>query len=121
METAVRSGGTLVLLCTLIGKHSQLQEELGSAGCEQTVRETAELIVSCFRRSDFLARLGEAQFAALAVDAAEPSAPVIRQRVESRLAIHNQSGSRGGHPGCVSAWASGVQTTPGPSLSFSTP
>jgi GGDEF domain-containing protein len=60
-------------------------------GCEQAVRETAELIGSCFRRSDFLARLGEAQFAALAVDAAEPSAPVLRQRVESRLAIHNQS------------------------------
>ena len=91
METAMRSGGTLVLLCTLIENYSQLLEEIGSVGCEQAVRETAELIGSCFRRSDFLARLGEAQFAALAVDAAEPSAPVLRQRVESRLAIHNQS------------------------------
>jgi diguanylate cyclase (GGDEF)-like protein len=88
METAMRSGGTLVLLCTLIENYSQL---LGSVGCEQAVRETAELIGSCFRRSDFLARLGDAQFAALAVDAAEPSAPVLRQRVESRLTIHNQS------------------------------
>jgi GGDEF domain-containing protein len=55
--------------------------------CEQAVRETAELAGSCFRRSDFLGRLGDAQFAALAVDAAEPSATVLRQRVESRLAI----------------------------------
>jgi hypothetical protein len=38
-----------------------------------------------------LERLGDAQFAALAVDAAEPSATVLRQRVESRLAMHNQS------------------------------
>jgi diguanylate cyclase (GGDEF)-like protein len=91
METAMRSGGTLVLLCALIENYSLLQEELGSAGCEQAVRETAELVGSCFRRSDFLARLGDAQFAALAVDAAEPSAIVLRQRVESRLAIHNQS------------------------------
>lgn len=91
METAMRSGGTLVLLCALIENYPQMQEELGWVGCEQAVRETADLIGCCFRRSDFLARLGDAQFAALAVDAAEPSATVLRQRVESRLAIHNQS------------------------------
>jgi diguanylate cyclase (GGDEF)-like protein len=91
METAIRSGGTLVLLCALIGSYSLLHEELGSHGTERAVRETSELVASCFRRSDFLARLGDAQFAALAVDAAEPSASVLRQRVESRLAIHNQN------------------------------
>ncbi len=91
METAMRSGGTLVLLCALIENYSSLQTEVGSAGTEKAVRETAELIGTCFRRCDFLARLGEAQFAALAIDAAEPSAPVLRQRIESRLAIHNQS------------------------------
>jgi len=91
METALRSGGTLVLLCALIENYPSLQEELGSVGCEHAVRETGELLAGCFRRSDFLARLGDTQFAALAVDAAEPSAPVLRQRVESRLAIHNQS------------------------------
>jgi diguanylate cyclase (GGDEF)-like protein len=91
METATRSGGTLILLCALIENYASLHEELGSLGCEQAVRETAELVGSCFRRSDFLGSLGDAQFAALAVDAAEPSASVLRQRVESRLAIHNQS------------------------------
>jgi diguanylate cyclase (GGDEF)-like protein len=91
METAMRSGGTLILLCALVENYSSLEEELGSLGIEQAVRETAELVGSCFRRSDFLGRLGDAQFAALAVDAAEPSASVLRQRVESRLAIHNQS------------------------------
>jgi len=91
METALRSGGTLVLLCALIENYPSLQEELGSVGCEHAVRETGELLAGCFRRTDFLARLGDTQFAALVVDAAEPSAPVLRQRVESRLAIHNQS------------------------------
>ena len=91
METARRSGGTLVLLCALLENYSSLQEDLGSIGCEQAVRETAELAGSCFRRSDFLGRLGHVQFAALAIDAAEPSATVLRQRVESRLAMHNQS------------------------------
>lgn len=91
METAMRSGGTMVLLCVLIENYSALHEECGSSGGEQAVRETSEMLAGCFRRSDFLARLGEAQFAALAVDAAEPSARVLRQRVESRLAIHNQN------------------------------
>ena len=96
METAMHSGGTLVLLCALIENFTSLEEESGSRGSEQAVREAAELIASCFRRSDFIARLGEAQFAALAVDAAEPSGPVLRQRVESRLAIFNQSRQPGG-------------------------
>ena len=91
METTMRSGGTLVLLCALIEDHSAPQEESGLGGSEQAVREIGQLVASCFRNSDFVARLGEAQFAALAVDAAEPSARVLRQRVESRLAIHNQS------------------------------
>lgn len=91
METAMRSGGTLVLLCALIENYASLLEETGSRGCEQAVRETADLIAGCFRRSDFIARLGEAQFAALAVDAAEPSAQILRQRVESRLGVFNQN------------------------------
>ena len=91
MDTAMRSGGTLVLLCALIENYSSLIEELGSIACEQAVREAAELVGECFRRSDYLGRLGDAQFAALAVDAAEPSAIVLRQRVESRLEIYSQS------------------------------
>ena len=91
LETAIRSGGTLVLLCARIENFFALHAQFGSSGSEQAIRETAELIASCFRRSDLIARLGEAEFAALAIDAAEPSAQVLRQRVESRLAIHNQS------------------------------
>jgi diguanylate cyclase (GGDEF)-like protein len=91
IETARRSGGTMVLLCALFENLPSLREEFGSGAAEHAVCETAELLASCFRRSDYLARLGDAQFSALAVDAAEPSAQVLRQRVESRLAIRNQS------------------------------
>lgn len=91
MDTAMRSGGTLVLLCALIENYSSLLEESGSIACEQAVREAAELVGTCFRRSDYLGRLGDAQFAALAVDAGEPSARVLRQRVESRMASYSQS------------------------------
>lgn len=96
MEAAMRSGGTLVLLCALIENFPSVREEFGPGASEEAVCATADLLRTCFRRSDFLARLGPAQFAVLAVDAAEPSAPVLRQRVESRLAIHNQTGQTWG-------------------------
>jgi two-component system, cell cycle response regulator len=103
MDTARRSGGALVLLCALIENYSLLLEEVGSIRYEQVVREAAELVGNCFRRSDYLGRLGEAQFAALAVDAAEPSATVLRQRVESRLATYGQSRQpQGGLVLCIS-------------------
>jgi two-component system cell cycle response regulator len=91
MEMAMRSGSTLVLLGAQIENFSALHEEFGPGTREQAVREAAGLLTSCFRRSDFLARLGPAQFAALAIDAAEPSAHVLRQRVESRLSVFNQA------------------------------
>ena len=91
METALRSGGKLVLFCARIENVSTLHAEFGSSVSEQAILETAKLIASCFRRSDFNARLGEAQFATLAIDAAEPSAEVLRQRVQSRLAVYNQT------------------------------
>ena len=90
MDAAVRSGGTLVLLCAMVENFSALRQDFGSAAAEQTIKETTQLLQSCFRRSDLLARLGKAQFCALAVDAAEPSAVVLRQRVESRVHALNQ-------------------------------
>ncbi|HLZ51095.1 MAG TPA: diguanylate cyclase [Candidatus Acidoferrum sp.] len=90
LETAKRTGSTVVLLCVSLENYSALQEEYGSRGGDQAIRETAELLTTCFRRSDYLARLGKEQFAALALDAAEPSARILCQRVESRLSIHNE-------------------------------
>lgn len=92
MDAAVRSGGTLVLLCAMIDKFAELQRELGSAAAEQSIKETAGVLQSCFRKSDLLARLGKAQFCALALDAAEPSAPILRQRVATRISALNKLG-----------------------------
>lgn len=92
MDGAVRSGGTLVLLCAMIDNFAALQQEFGTAAAEQTINETTEILRTCFRRSDLLGRLGKAQFCALAVDAAELSAPILRQRVASRVEALNKLG-----------------------------
>ncbi len=89
METAKRRESTLVLLCMRIDNLAALRAAYGSIAVENSLREVAALLVGSFRGTDIVARLGESQFAALAVDAAEPSAPVLCQRLEKRIAMFN--------------------------------
>lgn len=90
METAKNRGSTLVLLCLKIENLAAVSEGHGLRAVESSLREVAALLRGSFRRTDIVARLGESQFAALAVDAVEPSAPVLRQRLEKRVAMFNR-------------------------------
>lgn len=90
VETAGRTGSTLVLLCARIENLGALHEDFGPAESEHAIRETTAILKGCFRKSDLLGRLGSAEFCALAVDAAEPSAPILLQRVQSRLVVVNR-------------------------------
>jgi GGDEF domain-containing protein len=90
MESAKSRVSTLVLLCMRIENLAALRAEYGPTAAENSLCEVAKLLAGSFRRADILARLGESQFAALAVDAAEPSAPVLCQRLETRIAMLNR-------------------------------
>lgn len=90
METAKRGGGTLVLICLLFENLAALRSEFGPHVSDQSLRNLASILAGCFRRTDPIARLGQTQFAALAVDAAEPSAALILQRIGSRIAIRSR-------------------------------
>jgi diguanylate cyclase (GGDEF)-like protein len=90
METAKRRESTLVLLCMRIDNLVALRAGHGSVAVENSLREVAALLTSSFRMTDIVARLGESQFAALSVDAAERSAPVLCQRLEKRIAVLNR-------------------------------
>src|SRR5258708_74205 len=63
---------------------------LSEASGKGSLCEVAKLLAASCRRTDIVARLGEAQFAALAVDAVEPSAPVLRKRLEKRVLMLNR-------------------------------
>jgi GGDEF domain-containing protein len=91
MQYARRSEGTLIVLCAQLQKFQELRAELGPSAANHCVCEAAKLISGCLRRTDVVARVGEARFAAIAVDAAEPSVPVLRQRLESRVEAHRLS------------------------------
>jgi diguanylate cyclase (GGDEF)-like protein len=96
METAKIRESTLVLLCMRIENLEPLRAGYGPSAAESSLREVATLLTSCFRGTDIVARLGESQFAALAVDAVEPSAPVLCQRLEKRIAMLNRKIGPGG-------------------------
>jgi diguanylate cyclase (GGDEF)-like protein len=90
MEAAKRNESTLVLLYIKIENLAALRAEYGSNAVEKSLRGVATLLAGSFRRTDIVARLDESQFAALAVDAVEPSAPVLCQRLEKRIAVLNR-------------------------------
>jgi len=90
-EAARENGGTLVVLCALCENLETVREEFGPGAAGQTLCDVARILSGCFRRTDVIARIGAAHFAALAMDAVEPSASVLRQRVEKRFAIRNQA------------------------------
>ncbi|HEY2460342.1 MAG TPA: diguanylate cyclase [Candidatus Acidoferrum sp.] len=92
-EEAHRTGSTLVLLCAMIENLNTLRDGFGPGAAEHALHDVATLLEQSCRRSDLVARIGEAQFALLAVDAVAPSAQVLLQRVEKHLMVQNQTRS----------------------------
>jgi diguanylate cyclase (GGDEF)-like protein len=92
-EEAQRTGKTLVLLCALFENLQTLRDGFGPGAAERALLEVAELLAGSCRRSDLVARLGEAQFALLAVDADVPTAILLRKRLEKSLVTQNETRS----------------------------
>src|ERR1700722_1696597 len=93
MEEARRTGESMVLICALFENLNMLRDGFGPGAADHALRDVATLLAGSCRRSDLVARLGPAQFAVLAVDAIAPSAPVMLQRLEKHIAVHNQTRS----------------------------
>jgi diguanylate cyclase (GGDEF)-like protein len=92
-EEAHRTGGALLLICALFENLQTLRQGFGPGAGDYALRDVAQILASSCRRSDIVARLGHEQFAVLAVDAVAPSLPVMRQRLETHLAVHNETRS----------------------------
>jgi len=90
MKKTRAANGTLVLLCILFENLVALRDAFGPGAAGRSLCEVAGILAQGFRRTDLIARIGEAQFAALAIDAVEPSASVLRQRIERHIALRNQ-------------------------------
>lgn len=96
MDTAGQKNSTLILLCMRIENLSAIRAKFSSSAVESSLREIGALLAGSFRRTDIVARLGESQFGALAIDALEPSGAVLCQRLERRIAVLNRDIGPGG-------------------------
>jgi len=92
-DQAHGKGTALVLICALVENLQGLREAFGPEAADRALHDVAGLLKGCCRRSDVVARLGDAQFAILDVDAAAPSAEVMRSRLEHHLTLHNRTRS----------------------------
>jgi diguanylate cyclase len=86
LDVARRNEGSLALFCVLVQDLSSLRAKHGNRAADKLLHELAATLTDCFRRGDPLARIGDAQFAALAVDSTVSGAAIVRQRLERRLA-----------------------------------
>jgi diguanylate cyclase (GGDEF)-like protein len=97
VQEAQRTAGRLMLLAIHIQNLDELQKEFGPSNADSAIKETANLLKGSFRRTDLVARLTGGDFVVLAADAAEPSAAILRQRIEARrVALNRQREPWGG-------------------------
>jgi diguanylate cyclase (GGDEF)-like protein len=94
LQSAQKCGGRMVLLSAEIANLKDFPLDSGPGGRDQAVRDVAALFHGSFRRTDLIARLGDAEFAVLALDALEPTVAIMRQRVEKHLTALNLSRAR---------------------------
>jgi PleD family two-component response regulator len=87
LDLTRRNRGSLSLFCILVQNLAALREKEGPSGVESALEDLTGALAGCFRRSDILARIGDAQFAVLAVDSTEAGAAIVRQRLERCLAV----------------------------------
>jgi len=92
-EEAQQNSGSMVLICAVLENLQTLRDAFGPAAADRALRDMAEVLKGSCRRSDVVARLGEAEFAILGVDAAAPSAEVMRKRLEQHVAVYNRTRS----------------------------
>jgi diguanylate cyclase (GGDEF)-like protein len=92
-EETQRNSGSMVLICAVVGNLRSLRDRFGPAAVDRAVCDIAEVLKSSCRRSDIVARLGEAEFVILGVDAAAPSAEVMRKRLQQHVDVYNHTRS----------------------------
>ena len=90
---AQHTGGGLVLICAALENLLMLTEKFGPHAGDQAICDVTTVLKGSCRRSDIVARLAEAQFAILGIDAAAPSAGVMRSRLEQHLTVYNRARS----------------------------
>lgn len=81
IKLAERSKKSFLLFFADLDGLKKINDQWGHAAGDQALVQTAGILKKTFRASDIVARLGGDEFAALAIDAEEKDAGILRQRL----------------------------------------
>lgn len=90
LKLAKRTGRAYTLVYIDVDGLKQINDQLGHETGDKYLIETAEVLRSTFRVSDICARIGGDEFAVIAVESPETSAPVFRKRLQKALDDFNR-------------------------------
>jgi diguanylate cyclase (GGDEF)-like protein len=79
-----------ILVCALFENLAPLRANFGVASADRALMGVSEVLTSCFRDADLVARIGDGQFAVLALNATASDLPLLMQRLRQRLAAFNR-------------------------------
>lgn len=92
LKLARRSARSVTLVCLDLDHFKALNDTLGHHVGDHALIKTAEILRSTFRRSDIIARLGEDEFAVLALEASGEDAEMLVGRLREKVEHFNRKG-----------------------------
>jgi diguanylate cyclase (GGDEF)-like protein/PAS domain S-box-containing protein len=92
---ADRTKRGLSLLFVDLDRMKQINDELGHEAGDLALKDTADILIKTFRKSDIIARMGGDEFAVLITEPSRPGIEyVIMNHLKNNLAAHNEQGHR---------------------------
>ena len=123
MRLAVRRGAELLLLYIDIDDFKLINDAHGHIEGDRVLNDLAQILRSCFRDSDIVARVGEEpgvlarmggdEFVILAVDAGVQGDTILKDRLQNRLEQYNEESGRSY---TLSLSIGAVRVQPGPDV-----
>ena len=94
MKVSRRTCSPFLLIFLDVDGLKNINDTLGHAAGSRAIIETADILRSCFRKSDILARFGGDEFVVLAVDTSASAEAALLAQIKEKLAAANSEPNR---------------------------
>jgi diguanylate cyclase (GGDEF)-like protein len=95
VKLARRMGKEMLLLSADLDNLKRINDTLGHQGGDAALVEAAEIIKSCFRRSDIIARVGGDEFVVLQIETARIDPASLSARLQQKIDERNEKNAGG--------------------------